>query len=143
VDDASLVDPDAGPARPSGRVVLAVAAGGALGAPARYEMSRLIHVAKDTFPVATFWTNISGSLLLGFVLIVILGRYPTSRYLRPFVAVGFIGAYTTMSTYMVETALLVKDGHADLGILYALFSLAAGFVAVWLGILAGRAVVSG
>jgi fluoride exporter len=68
-------------------VLAAIAAGGALGAPARYEMTRLIHVTKGTFPWATFWTYVTGSLALGFLLILIIERFPPSRYLRPFVAI--------------------------------------------------------
>lgn len=119
-------------------VLLAVAAGGALGAPARYEVAQLIHVAKDTFPWATFWTNVSGSFALGFILILVIERFPPTRYLRPFIATGFLGAFTTFSTFAVETDLLIKDGHALLGVVYALGSLAAGFAAVWIGILCAR-----
>ncbi len=123
-------------------VLAAVAAGGALGAPARYEMARLIHVAKDSFPWATWWTNISGSLLLGFTLVLIVDRFPPSRYLRAFFAIGFIGAYTTFSTYMVESSLLIKDGHAPLGVVYVVTSALAGFAAVWIGMMAGRLTAS-
>src|SRR3954470_390450 len=79
--------------RPS--VLAAIAAGGALGAPARYEVAQVVHVAKDTFPWATFLTNVSGSLVLGFILFLLIERSPPSRYLRPFFATGFLGAYTT------------------------------------------------
>jgi fluoride exporter len=127
-------------ARPPRNVLAAVAAGGALGAPARYEMTRLIHVTAGTFPWSTFWTNISGSLVLGFSLILIIERFPPSRYVRPFFAVGFLGAYTTFSTYMVDTDLLVKDGHAGIAIAYLVASAAAGFAAVWVGIIGGRLV---
>jgi CrcB protein len=133
------IDPDT-PARPSVRAVGAVALGGALGAPARYEMTRLVHVAKDTFPWATFWTNISGSLVLGFVLVLIIEKYPPSRYLRAFCATGFLGAYTTFSTYMVDAATLVKDSRSGLAVLYLVTSALAGLAAVWVGMLAGRAV---
>ena len=119
-------------------MIAAIAAGGALGAPARYEVAQIIHVAKDTFPWATFWTNISGSFALGFLLILLIERFPPSRYLRPFFATGFLGAFTTFSTFAVETDLLVKDGHAVIGVLYALASLIAGFAAVWAGIVLGR-----
>lgn len=119
-------------------VLAAIAAGGALGAPARYEVAQLIHVAKDSFPWATFWTNVSGSFVLGFFLILVIERFPPSRYLRPFFATGFLGAYTTFSTFAVETDLLVKDGHAAIGVAYALGSLLAGFAAVWVGILLAR-----
>jgi CrcB protein len=119
-------------------VLAAIACGGALGAPARYEVARLIHVAKDTFPWATFWTNVSGSFALGFFLILVIERFPPTRYLRPFFAIGFLGAFTTFSTFAVETDLLIKDGHALLGTVYAVASLTVGFAAVWLGILCAR-----
>ena len=124
--------------RTSPSVLAAVALGGALGAPARYGVAQIIHVAKNGFPWATFWTNISGSLVLGFMLVLILEHFPPTRYLRPFVATGFLGAYTTYSTFAVETDLLIKNGHAALGASYAAASLVAGLLAVWLGIWAGR-----
>ena len=116
----------------------AIAVGGALGAPARYEVSRLIVVPAGGFPWDVFWTNISGSLVLGFLLVLIIERLPPSRYLRPFLAVGFLGAYTTYSTYMVGASLLIKDGHVVTGLVYLFASALAGFVAVWIGIVAGR-----
>jgi CrcB protein len=119
-------------------VLAAIAAGGALGAPARYEVAQVIHVAKDTFPWATFWTNVSGSFALGFLLIVVIERFPPTRYLRPFFATGFLGAFTTFSSFAVETDLLVKDGHAVVGVVYALASLVAGFAAVWVGMFCAR-----
>ena len=119
-------------------VITAIAAGGALGAPARYEVAQIIHVTKDAFPWATFWTNVSGSFALGFLLVLIIERYPPTRYLRPFFATGFLGAFTTFSTFAVETDLLIKDGHAALGVAYALASLAAGFAAVWVGMSCAR-----
>jgi fluoride exporter len=119
-------------------VLAAIAAGGALGAPARYEVAQLIHVGKDSFPWATFWTNISGSFALGFILILVIERFPPTRYLRPFFATGLLGAFTTFSTFAVEADLLIKDGHAAIGVAYAIGSLVAGFAAVWAGILLAR-----
>jgi CrcB protein len=129
---------DARSRRTSPSVLAAVALGGALGAPARYGVAQIIHVANNGFPWATFWTNISGSLALGFILVLILEHFPPTRYLRPFVATGFLGAYTTYSTFAVETDLLIKNGHAPLGIAYAGASLMAGLLAVWAGIWSGR-----
>ena len=120
-------------------VLAAIALGGALGAPARYGVAQLIHSAPGTFPWATFWTNVTGSFALGLFLAVVVERFPPARYLRPFVATGFLGAYTTYSTFAVETDLLIKDGHAVTGIVYTVVSLLAGFAAVWLGISAARA----
>ncbi|HZR15410.1 MAG TPA: fluoride efflux transporter CrcB [Acidimicrobiia bacterium] len=119
-------------------VLAAVALGGALGAPARYGVAQVIHVAKGTFPWATFWTNISGSFVLGLVLVLIVERFPPTRYVRAFVAVGFLGAYTTFSTFSVEIDVLAKDGHGGIAAAYAFGSLAAGLVVVWLGMVAGR-----
>lgn len=121
-------------------VLAAIALGGALGGPARYGVAQVIHVAPDTFPWATFWTNISGSFALGLLLALILERFPPSRYLRPFVATGFLGAYTTYSTFAVETDLLIKNGHAAIGLGYAAASLAVGFLAVWVGIWMARVI---
>jgi CrcB protein len=159
-DDTLPIDPDLAPDdpgqpdehpghparyRPRGRhgraepgVLAVISLGGMLGSSARYGIARLIPTAEGGFPWATFWTNLSGSFLLGLFLIVILERLPHSRYLRPFVATGIIGAYTTMSTYLVETALLVKDGHASTGLLYGIGSLVAGLVLAYAGIRAGR-----
>lgn len=135
-DDRQVRRRRSGRAQPD--VLAAIAAGGAMGAPARYEMTRLIHVTKGTFPWATFWTNIVGSLILGFLLILIIECFPPSRYLRPFFATGFLGAYTTFSTFMVDTDTLFKDHHVALGVAYLLGSTVAGFAAVWVGIIAGR-----
>ncbi len=123
-------------ARPDALAV--IAAGGALGAAARYEMTRLIAVSPRGFPWATFWTNMSGSLVVGFVLVLIIERLPPPNRLRPFVVVGFLGAYTTYSTYMVETVLLVRDGHRIVAATYVLGSALVGFAAVWAGIVAAR-----
>jgi CrcB protein len=121
-------------------VLVAIALGGALGAPARYGVAQLIRVAPNAFPWATFWTNISGSFALGLILAIVLERFPPTRYLRPFIATGFLGAYTTYSTFAVETDLLIKNGHAAIALAYAATSLMTGFAAVWAGIWAARAV---
>ena len=119
-------------------VLAAISLGGMLGASARYGIARWIPTAPHGFPWATFWTNLSGSFLLGFLLVLLLERYPPTKLLRPFLATGIIGAFTTMSTYAVETALLVKDGHAGTALLYGLGSLVAGVILAYAGILVGR-----
>ncbi len=121
-------------------VLVAVAIGGALGAPARYAIGRVVHVSTDSFPWATFWTNLSGAFVLGLFVTLVVERFPPSRYPRPFFAVGFLGAYTTFSTMAVETMLLVKHGHAALGVTYIAASIAAGFFLCYLGIVLGRTV---
>ena len=130
----------AGPRRIARDVIAIIAVGGALGAPARYEVSRLIHVANDSFPWATFVTNLSGAFVLGLFLTFTLERLASTRYrlLRPFFAIGFLGAFTTFSTMAVETVTLEKDGYVALGFGYLIVSIGAGLVVTYLGIAIAR-----
>ena len=118
----------------------AVALGGCLGASARYGISVLVDITPGTFPWGTFWTNMTGSFALGVVLALVFERFPPSRYLRPFVATGFLGAYTTYSTFAVETDLLARNGHVGVAAAYVGASLVGGLTAVWMGLSLGRAV---
>jgi CrcB protein len=122
--------------RPGDLAVIAV--GGALGTLARYGMSRLIVVAKGGFPWATFWTNLSGALVIGFFVTIVVEARPPSRYARPFFAVGFLGGYTTFSTMAVETVVLAKDGDALKGIVYIVSSVLAGIVLAYAGVVLAR-----
>lgn len=127
------------PPRPAPLAVLgAIAAGGVLGTAARYGVSRLVPVVPGHFPWATFWTNVSGALALGVVLAVVLERFPPNRFARPFLATGFLGAYTTWSTFVVEADVLAKDGHAAVAGAYVAASVVAGCAAAWAGIRVGR-----
>ena len=119
-------------------VLAVISLGGMVGATARYELAQALPTTPGHFPWATFWTNLSGSFVLGFFLILVLERFPPTRYLRPFVATGILGAYTTMSTYLVETAVLLKDGHAATALLYGLGSLVIGLALAYAGIVAAR-----
>jgi CrcB protein len=138
-ESADLIVDRRGRVRADPPVLAAVALGGALGAPARYRLAQLAHVAPGSFPWATFATNVTGSFALGLVLALVIERFPPTRYLRPFVATGFLGAYTTYSTFAVETDLLVKDGHAALAFAYATASLVCGLVAAAAGLRTARA----
>jgi fluoride exporter len=124
-------------------VLAVIAIGGMLGATARFKLAEALPTRAGHFPWATFWTNLSGSFLLGFLLIVLLERFAPTRYVRPFLVTGILGAYTTMSTFTVETALLIKDGHAATGLLYLLGSVTAGVFLAYAGIVAARTTVAG
>jgi CrcB protein len=119
-------------------VIIAMAIGGSLGALARYEVTQLIAVPPHGFPWATFWTNMSGAFVLGFFVTFLLERLPPTRYLRPFFAVGFLGAYTTFSTLAAETVVLIKDGYVALGIGYTVVSVGVGLALAYLGIALAR-----
>lgn len=124
-------------------VVAVIALGGALGAPARYGVSRVIHVAPGSFPWATFVTNLAGAFVLGAFLTLVSRRHATGvpsgvHYLRLFFAVGFLGAFTTFSTMAVETVTLAKDGHVVLGVGYLVASVVAGLAVTYAGIVGAR-----
>jgi CrcB protein len=123
--------------------ILAIAAGGALGAPARYELALAWPAPRHGIPWATFTANVSGCFLLGLLLVLVLERWPPTGHLRPFAATGFLGAYTTWSTFAVEIAVLTKDGHAGAAVLYGAVSLGAGLAATVAGMRLGRVGGSG
>ena len=77
--------------------------------------------------------------MLGVFLTVVLERYPPTRFVRPFFAIGFLGAYTTFSTLAVETARLMQDGEVALAVGYTVASIAVGLVVAYLGIALARA----
>ena len=122
---------------------LAVAAGGAIGAMLRYyiTLSGVSRLAQP-FPSATFVINITGSFIIGFFLTLVTERIPINPHVRLAVVVGFVGAYTTFSTFEYETARLVEDKDFLYGFLYVVLSFAVGFGAVWAGIVAARKVES-
>jgi CrcB protein len=122
-------------------VLLAIGAGGALGSLARYGIGELASWPGRGFPWATFVENVSGSLALGGLVVLLLEVWPPHRHLRPFLGVGLLGGYTTFSTYMLETRELLAGGQPAVAFGYLSGTLVAGIVAVWLGILAVRLAV--
>jgi CrcB protein len=118
--------------------LVAVAAGGALGGGLRYELVMGFPAPAGRIPWITLAINISGAFVLGVLLTLVLERWPPTRYVRLFLAIGFLGAYTTFSTFALESDLLLKDGRVGAAILYDVLSLVAGLVAAFLGIFAAR-----
>jgi len=112
--------------------------GGALGTPARYALERIIHVAPGSFPWSTFTVNVTGCFVLGALLTLIVERWPPSRYARAFAIIGFLGAYTTFSTYTVEAVTLTKDGDAEIAAAYVVASVIVGLATVYLGMMLAR-----
>jgi CrcB protein len=96
--------------------------------------------AGDRFPWATFTINISGSLLIGF-LSTILARWLPTHSARLFVLVGFLGGYTTFSSFAFEGHVLWERGLVGHALVYLAGSVCAGFLAVLLGVGLGRLVV--
>lgn len=117
-----------------------VAIGGAIGAVTRFALGAYIGERMGTrFPYGTFVINCSGSFLIGLTLTLLTERTTLSPNWRYLVPVGFIGAYTTFSTFEYETLVNMQDGQLATAGLNIVLSVAVGFLAVWLGVLAGRA----
>jgi len=122
-------------------IVLALGCGGAVGAIARYAVFLAIPVPTGRFPWSTFIINISGSAVLGFILVLLIEQFPRGRLARPVIGTGVIGAYTTFSTFMVDAVLLVRTGHVGTAAAYVVASALIGLLAVWLGMTIARAVL--
>ena len=123
------------------RQCLAVGVAGFFGALARLLMARFCGVlfATTSFPVGTMVINLSGSLFLGWFLAVAGSRWAVSDLMRLAVATGFVGAYTTFSTFMYESSKLIDDGSTIQAMVNLVGSLVLGLIAVRFGIwLAGR-----
>jgi CrcB protein len=120
---------------------LAVAVGSALGGMLRYYLGGTVLARiSGAFPLPTFVINITGSFIIGFFLTLVAERISLGQHLRLAVAVGFVGAYTTFSTFEYETARLMEENHLGLALLNVVLSVVVGFIAVWGGIIAARAV---
>lgn len=113
--------------------------GGFIGAIARYLVTLwCAEKFNSRFPYGTFLINVSGCLLIGFV-VTILDKYTAIpspwRYAIP---IGFIGAFTTFSTFEFESFRAMHAGWIGEGLLYISLSLVMGYLAVWAGVELGR-----
>lgn len=131
--------------RPSRRartiMIVALGTGGALGTVSRYALSLALPVETDRFPWGTLLVNVSGSAVLGFILVLVIEQFPRGRLARPVIGTGFMGAYTTFSTFMVETVELIRQGRFETAAAYLAASVLAGLLAVWIGMVGARVVL--
>src|SRR5216683_809455 len=119
------------------RTIVAIGIAGALGALARYGV--VSRRSPSPFPWGTFVVNMSGAFVLGFLMTLMTEQLTTASWLRSALTIGLLGAYTTFSTLSYETYRLVEDGALGLAFANMFGSLAAGLGAVYLGVVAGRA----
>ncbi|MGH7785107.1 MAG: fluoride efflux transporter CrcB [Candidatus Binatia bacterium] len=115
--------------------ILSVAVGGALGAVARYliNISPLAGIFAK-FPFPTFLINITGSFLIGFMLVLLTDKIQVGENMRMLLIVGFLGAFTTFSTFEAEIWGLVKESDLLLAFGYLFLSVVVGFIGVVAGV---------
>lgn len=119
---------------PALRGPLAISLGAIPGALSRYYLTLLLtHWFGSGFPYGTFVINLTGAMLMGCFVTFTLERTMTSPDLRLLIAVGFLGSYTTFSTYALDTANLLKTSQHGVALVYWLGSAVLGFLSLELG----------
>jgi CrcB protein len=120
---------------------LAISVGAVLGANLRYLLGGWIADRwGSSFPVGTLVINVTGSFVIAIVLTLVTERVAAPPWVRPMVAIGFLGSYTTFSTFSYETLALARDGAWAMAGLNVFLSVAASLVGVYLGTSLARAI---
>ncbi|PWJ55439.1 CrcB protein [Quadrisphaera granulorum] len=136
-------DGDGGPPHTSWRLLALVAFGGALGAPARWALALNLQGASSGWPTATFLTNLAGAFALGLVVEALARLGPDTgarRGTRLAVGTGFLGAFTTYSSFALEVDGYLRAGNVALGAGYAAATVAGGLAAAAAGVAVGSLV---
>ena len=116
-----------------------IAAGGATGALMRYWMSNGVYaILGRGFPYGTLTVNVVGSLLMGFCYVFVIERMDVSVEWRAALMIGLLGAFTTFSTFSIETLNLLESGEQLKAALNILLSVTLCIIGCWLGMIVGR-----
>ncbi|SEF79183.1 fluoride efflux transporter CrcB [Marinobacterium lutimaris] len=115
-----------------------IAVGGALGALGRYWVSGVLNNAEHRLPFGTLTVNVLGSFLMGVCFVLILEKVKLSPEMRPLLMTGFMGAFTTFSTFSLETVAMIQEGHIMSALIYISLSLILCLVALYAGLLLTR-----
>ena len=119
--------------------VIAIAAGGAVGALMRFWVSGAVYsLLGRGFPWGTLAVNVLGSLVMGFLYVLFIERMSVGPEVRAAILVGLLGAFTTFSTFSIETLNLIEQADYLKALLNSVVSVVACLIAVWLGVVAGR-----
>ncbi len=119
--------------------ILSIAAGGALGAVCRFLAGNAVsRAAGSALPYGTFAINMAGCFCMGLLMTVIIDRELLPAAWRLFLCVGFLGGFTTFSSFGYETLMLLMEGNLVMAAAYAAGSVALGLLAAGAGVLAGK-----
>lgn len=119
--------------------VLAIAAGGALGSVLRFWMSGWVTgMLGRGFPYGTLLVNVSGSLLMGFLYVMLIDKFNASAEWRAVLLIGLLGGFTTFSSFSMETFNLLESGEISKALMNIILSVAVCLTATWLGVVLGR-----
>lgn len=113
---------------------VSVAVGGAVGALFRYYLAGLLNSQAEKLPLGTLFCNVLGSLVMGVMFVLVMEKAKLSPDLRPLLMVGFLGAFTTFSSFSLETVSLMQQGHIMSAAIYVLLSVILCILAAGLGI---------
>ncbi|TCC62905.1 fluoride efflux transporter CrcB [Kribbella pittospori] len=143
------VDPDVDlrhdrPVRRTGdtAVLAVIAAGGAIGAVARYLVGQAWPTPIGSFPWATLIINVVGCGLIGILMVVVSEVLTRQRLIRPFLGTGVLGGFTTFSTYTLDIQQLIANRHPGTALLYLAATVAGALIAVWATVTATRTLVA-
>lgn len=114
-------------------ILAAISAGGVIGGLARHGLEVSFVHPVTGFPWVTFGINVSGSLLIGVVMVLVTEVWRDARLLRPFLGVGVLGGFTTFSTYLLDIQQGVAAGGATIAVVYLTATVLAALAAVWSG----------
>ena len=121
------------------KTILFIACGGAIGAVLRYGASLSVYsLLGRGFPYGTLFVNVTGSLLMGVLSIVMLERFNIGPEWRAAILVGLLGSFTTFSTFSLETLNLLEQGDVTRAMANIAFSVIVCLIAVWAGVSLGR-----
>jgi CrcB protein len=120
-------------------IYIAIAFAGALGAISRYWVLRTAYSwLGDNFPYGTLMVNVSGSVVMGFLTVLLVHRLNVSQEIRLALLVGFLGSFTTFSTFSMDTIHWIENGAILKALVYVLMSVVACVLGAWAGLISAR-----